>query len=116
LLIQNVFVAIQKIDMGKRLHAQYIIIGETYYEGARMIRFIDLGKQIAPDPNDPEWMREFALYDTLEARFLDFGGQVVFDSREDLIENIDDNDPGYVKKILGLLPEWVPKDSRTMVR
>jgi hypothetical protein len=82
-----------------------------------MIRFIDLGKQIATDPNDPEWLREFAFYDSLQAQFLSFDGRQVFDSREDLLENLDnDDDPGYVKKILGLLPEWVPKNSNTMVR
>ncbi len=82
-----------------------------------MIRFIDLGKQIATDLNDPEWAREFAFYDTLEARFLDFGsGQQVFDSKEDVLNNLDEENTAYVKKILGLLPEWVPKDSRTMAR
>jgi hypothetical protein len=81
-----------------------------------MIHFIDLGKQIAEDLNDPEWSREFALYDSLEARFIEFGGQQVFDSREDLLGNMDDEDQAYVKRILRLLPEWVPKGSREMVR
>jgi len=82
-----------------------------------LIRFIDLGKQIATDPNDPEWMREFAFYDTLQARFLDFSGQQVFDLRDDLLANLDDDDnPAYAKKILSLLPEWVPKASRTVMR
>ena len=69
-----------------------------------MIRFIDLGKQIAADPNNPEWMKEFAFYDTLQAQFLTFDGRQVFDSREDLLENLDDGDDIYVKRILGLLP------------
>ena len=81
-----------------------------------MIRFIDLGKQIATDPNDPEWLREFSFYDTLQAQFLSFDGRQVFDSREDLLENLDYNEPAYAKRILNLLPEWVPKDSKTMVR
>jgi hypothetical protein len=81
-----------------------------------VIRFIDLGKQIATDPNDPEWLREFSFYDTLQAQFLSFDGRQVFDSREDLVENLDDDEPAYAKRILSLLPEWVPKDSKTMVR
>ena len=81
-----------------------------------MIRFIDLGKQIATDPNDTEWLREFSFYDTLQAQFLSFDGRQVFDSREDLVENLDDDEPAYAKRILGLLPEWVPKSSKDMVR
>lgn len=81
-----------------------------------MIRFIDLGKQIASDPNDSEWAREFCFYDTLSASFLSFDGQQVFDSKEDVLNNLDEENAAYVKRIIGLLPEWVPKDSRTMVR
>ena len=81
-----------------------------------MIRFIDLGKQIATDPNDPEWMKEFAFYDTLLAQFLTFEGRQVFDSRQDLLENLDDDEHAYAKRILGLLHEWVPKSSNSMVR
>ena len=81
-----------------------------------MIRFIDLGKQIAEDHNDPDWPREFALYDTLEARFIDFSGQQIFDSHEDLLEQMDDEDSSYVKRIVDLIPAWVPRGKRTMVR
>jgi hypothetical protein len=81
-----------------------------------LIRFIDLGKQIATDPNDPEWMREFAFYDTLQAQFLSFDGRQVFDSFEDLRECMDDGDPAYIKKILGLLPAWVPNSSKAVMR
>jgi hypothetical protein len=81
-----------------------------------MIRFIDLGKQIATDPDDPEWMREFAFYDTCIAQFLSFDGRQVFDSREDLLEQMDDEDAVYMKRIIGLIPSWVPKSSKTTVR
>lgn len=81
-----------------------------------MIRFIDLGKQIAQDHNDPDWPREFALYDTLQASFISFSGRQVFDSHEDLIEWMDDHDKAYAKRILNLIPEWVPRGKKTMVR
>lgn len=81
-----------------------------------MIRFIDLGKQIAQDKNDPEWPREFALYDTLQASFISIGGMQVFDCRQDLVDNMDDNDISYMRKVLSVIPEWVPKANGTMVR
>ena len=81
-----------------------------------MIRFIDLGKQIAEDHNDPDWPREFAFYDNLQASFLSFEGRQIFDSREDLIEWMDDHDKAYTKRILNLIPEWVPTSKRTMER
>jgi hypothetical protein len=77
-----------------------------------MIRFIDLGKQIALDENDPEWPREFCFYDSLEARFLSFCGQEVFDSVADVVQQLDDNDPSYVKRITSLIPSWVPKGKK----
>jgi hypothetical protein len=80
-----------------------------------LIRFIDLGKQIATDPNDPEWMREFCFYDTITASFLSFEGQCVFDSREDVIANLDEDNQA-ARRILSLLPSWVPKDSKSIAR
>lgn len=79
-----------------------------------MIRFIDIGKQNAVDPNDPKWPREFAFYDTLEAKFLSFAGQQIFDSVDDLIEQMDDLEASYVKRIIGLIPEWVPRGKPTL--
>lgn len=81
-----------------------------------MIRFIDLGKQIALDENDHEWPREFAFYDTCIAQFLSFDGQQLFDSVEDVIDQMDDHDAAYVKRIMSLIPAWVPRGKRTMVR
>lgn len=79
-----------------------------------MIRFIDLGRQIALDESDPEWPREFAFYDTLQASFLSFDGQSVFDSHEDLIEQMDDVESSYMKRIISLIPEWVPRGKPTL--
>jgi len=45
-----------------------------------MIRFIDLGKQIAVDETDPEWPRQFAFYDTVYDVFYEFGGEQVWDN------------------------------------
>ena len=81
-----------------------------------MIRFIDLGKQIAQDKDDPDWPREFCFYDTLQASFLSFGNQQIFDSRQDLLDNVDDSDPAYLRRIVKLLPEWVPSGNKTIVR
>jgi hypothetical protein len=81
-----------------------------------LIRFIDLGKQIASDPDDPEWAREFCFYDTLQASFVSFDSRVVFDSIEDLKDCLDDNDAVYTRRILSLLPPWVPKRTRSLVK
>ena len=81
-----------------------------------MIRFIDLGKQIAVDPEDPEWNREFCFYDTITASFLRFDGQSIFESWEDLLEMMDDEDPAYMKRITSLIPQWVPRGKPTISR
>jgi hypothetical protein len=81
-----------------------------------LIRFIDLGKQIATDPDDHKWSREFCFYDTLEAQFVSFDRRVVFDSFDDLKDCLDENDVAYGRRILGLLPSWVPKSTRSIER
>ena len=82
-----------------------------------MIRFIDIGKQIAQDANDSDWPREFALYDTLEARFVCLDGREVWDSVEDIVECLDDDDSHiYQKRILSVIAEWVPKKKQTITR
>jgi hypothetical protein len=80
-----------------------------------LIRFINLGKQIAQDENDPEWPIEFCFYDTLEARFMVIGNQQIFDSIEDLLEQIDDEDSAFLRRITNLIPPWVPKSKRTII-
>jgi hypothetical protein len=75
-----------------------------------------LGKQIALDENDPDWKREFAFYDTLQASFLSFSGQCVFDSMEDLIEQMDMEDAAMLKRVTSLIPAWVPRGKPTITR
>lgn len=81
-----------------------------------MIRFIDLGKQIALDENDPEWPREFCFYDTLQASFISFDGQQIFDSVEDLLEQMDDSDANYMRRVTSIIPAWVPRGKPTINR
>ena len=81
-----------------------------------MIRFIDLGKQLSAFEDDPEWSREFCFYDTITASFLRFDGQSVFESWEDLLEQLDDEDPAYMKRITSLIPKWVPRGKPTINR
>lgn len=81
-----------------------------------MIRFIDLGKQIAIHEDDPNWKRQYAFYDTLEARFLTIGSQQIFDSYEDVLGQLDGEDPAYMKRIMSLIPAWVPRGKPTVTR
>lgn len=78
-----------------------------------MIRFIDLGKQIAADENDPDYPREFAFYDTVSSKFLRFDGQSCFESYEDLLEQMEGYDPKYMQRIVGLVHSWVPRGKPT---
>jgi hypothetical protein len=86
-----------------------------------MIRFIDLGKQIAVDETDPEWPRQFAFYDTVDDTFVSFDGTEVWDSwgefESDLIymAETDMREFPYrtelkketLKRFRGLCPDWV---------
>ena len=75
-----------------------------------MIRFIDLGKQIAVDETDPSYPRQFAFFDTIYSQFVRINGDVVFDSMNDLLRAIElDEDFGAEKAIrfFSLCPEWV---------
>ena len=74
-----------------------------------MIRFIDLGKQIAVDETDPDYPRQFAFFDTIYSRFIDIGGEVVFDSFADLIEHVAVDSSitqPFFDRIVGLMPDW----------
>ncbi len=79
-----------------------------------MIRFVDLGKQLEVDENDPETPRSFAFYDTIYSKFLSFDGQQTFESHEDLLEQMADEDVAFVQRILGLMPSWVPRGKPTL--
>jgi hypothetical protein len=52
----------------------------------------------------------------LEASFLSFGGQQVFDSYDDIMDKMDDYEKAYVKRIVALIPAWVPRDKGKMSR
>lgn len=48
-----------------------------------MMRFIDLGKQIAVDESDPEYARQFCFFNTIDNLFLKFDGEQVWDTWEE---------------------------------
>ncbi len=50
-----------------------------------MIRFIDLGKQIGLDE---EWSRQFAFFNTIPDKFLEIGGDHVWDSFAELDDSL----------------------------
>lgn len=74
-----------------------------------MIRFIDLGKQIAVDEDDPDYPRQFAFFDTIYSQFVKIEGYVVFDSYIDFAECCA-LDPGMtqdrIDRLIGLMPDW----------
>jgi hypothetical protein len=78
-----------------------------------MIRFIDLGKQIAVDETDSEWPKQFAFFDTIVDQFVSINGYVVFDSLEDVMMEIkaEDMSLASMERILGLIPDWVRKSN-----
>ena len=82
----------------------------TMPKGTGMIRFIDLGKQIALDENDPEYPRQFAFYDTVIDRFLNLGGgDQVWDSWLDILRFVGPEDPKLLDRLWALSPDWTKK-------
>src|SRR5579863_815002 len=77
-----------------------------------MIRFIDLGKQIALDEDDEEWPRQFAFFDTIYSQFVKINGYVVFDSLNDLLTEMQQDETGlitveFANRLLSLCPDWL---------
>ena len=77
-----------------------------------MIRFIDIGKQIAVDETDPEWPRQFAFWDTIYDVFLRFDGEQVWDDWKSFERAFIAQEPfTYDKELLNrcrvLCPQWV---------
>jgi hypothetical protein len=73
-----------------------------------MVRFIDLGKQIGLDEH---WPREFALYDTVTDKFLEFNGSQVWESWTqldcDLVSQFGSNEQRELRERLrSLMPKW----------
>lgn len=87
-----------------------------------MMRFIDLGKQIAVDESDPEWPRQFAFFNTIDNQFLKFDGEVVWDSWYEFTlafdeEGIDDQDAKRLfERLSSLCPPWVFGSSNNATR
>jgi hypothetical protein len=87
-----------------------------------MMRFIDLGKQIAVDESDPDWNREFAFFNTINDHFLEFDDEQVWDSWESFEESVREHfrptgskrDKEYAEDLLrrlkSLCPKWVFKE------
>jgi hypothetical protein len=74
-----------------------------------MIRFIDLGKQIAVDETDPNWPRQFAFYDTVADRFVAINGWQVFDSFGDFLSEVEQDDEitgEFATRLARLMPGW----------
>ena len=75
-----------------------------------MIRFIDLGKQIANYEEDSEWPRQFAFFNTVNDQFVSINGYVVFDSLADFlseVEQAEEVDPIFISRLCSLMPDWV---------
>ena len=75
-----------------------------------MIRFIDLGKQIALDEEDSKHPRQFAFYNTTSDRFIEIDGIQVFDSWEEIeriISFSESSDEKFLTRLKNLCPCWV---------
>ncbi len=51
-----------------------------------MIRFVDLGKQLAVDETDPACPRQFCFFDTIPDQFIKINDSYVFDSLGALLQ------------------------------
>ena len=72
-----------------------------------MIRFVDLGKQLAVDPSDKDAPREFAYYDTSTRQVISFEGDQVFSSWTDLERWISPIiSPMAIERLKAVTPKW----------
>jgi hypothetical protein len=90
-----------------------------------MMRFIDLGKQIAVDESDPDWDREFAFFNTINDHFLEFDDEQVWDSWEQFEKSLMEHfQPisskqekeyvdGLMRRLKSLCPKWVFEKKET---
>jgi hypothetical protein len=74
-----------------------------------MIRFVDLGKQLAVYEDDSDYPREFCFYNTLGSNFMDFNGSQAFRSWDDLTSQfVDEEFPkGTLERLRSLCAQWV---------
>src|SRR5271163_3779191 len=72
-----------------------------------MIRFIDLGKQIAVDETDPDWPRQFAFFDTVTDTFIELDQNgYVWNSWIDILKFGSGDDPKLLDRLWDLSPAW----------
>jgi hypothetical protein len=79
------------------------------FEGV-MIRFVDIGRQLAVDEKDESEPRQFAFYNTIYNQFVKINGYHVFDSLADLIQEMEQEDSmtaEFATRLISLTPEWV---------
>lgn len=75
-----------------------------------MIRFVDIGRQLAVDENDESEPRQFAFYNTIYNQFVKINGYHVFDSLGDFLSEVEQDDEisaEFATRLCGLMPEWV---------
>lgn len=75
-----------------------------------MIRYVDLGKQLAVDETDSDWPEQFAFFSTVSDQFVVINGYVVFNSLEDLMMELGQDEhisAAFVNRLLRLLPPKV---------
>jgi hypothetical protein len=77
--------------------------------GRRMIRFVDLGKQLEVDELDDDSVRSFAFYDTVSDTFINLNGSESFDSWQSVEDMFvpEDFPIGTLGRLKGLCPGWV---------
>lgn len=74
-----------------------------------MIRFIDLGKQIGGE--DEEWLREFAFFNTVSCRFIEYDGSQTWNCWTDFErdwKNPNSTKDYSLERFKSLVPDWVP--------
>lgn len=73
-----------------------------------MMRFIDLGKQIAPYEDDPEYPRQFAFYNTINDQFVVVNGGTVFDTWDEFLDQAaGELSVEQINRLKSLCPKWV---------
>jgi hypothetical protein len=79
------------------------------FEGV-MIRFVDIGRQLAYDEKDESEPRQFAFYNTMFNQFVKINGYHVFDSLADLMQELEQDDTitaEFATRLINLTPKWV---------
>lgn len=72
-----------------------------------MMRFIDLGKQIATDESDPDYPRQFAFYNTITDKFVVANGGSAFSSWDEFLEHAAEELPlDLINRLKSLCPTW----------